>query len=190
MRTDGIRIRTLVIVALTLVASPLLAQSRSAQRPQPPAVPTVEVSPFVSMGSLAASKVGSAVLFPITSNLGVEVELGYRRGEGDIHALGSSVSMLYALPRLGRIAPYVAAGAGLEEHGVPFVRPGDSNILTQSKLAFTLNAGGGVKVPIDDRWSFRTDARWFTSRARQATDHWRLYQGVSLGVGGKSQGAR
>jgi hypothetical protein len=171
-----------VSLALILVASPVLAQIQTDQRSEPSGMPTVEVTSFVSMGSAASSRIGAAVDFPVTSNFSVEAELGYRQGEGDINALGSSINAIYTLPRFGRITPYIAAGAGLEEHGVPFVRPGGSEILTQSKLAFTLNAGGGVQVPVDDRWSLRTDARWFTSPFRNATDHWRVYQGVSFGV--------
>src|SRR5688572_10194117 len=73
----------------------------------------VEVTPYVGVGSAAASPVGAAVTFPFTSSLGVETDVAYRRGEGRIHALSSSTSLLYSLPRVGQSTPYVAGGVGL-----------------------------------------------------------------------------
>ena len=97
------------IVAFTLTASPVAAQSAKA----------VEVTPYVALGSAAASPVGAAVTFPVTATLSVETDVAYRRGEGDIHALSSSASLLYSLPRVGQATPYVAAGVGLSQYGAP-----------------------------------------------------------------------
>ena len=55
---------------------------------------TVEVTPYVALGTAAASPVGAIVTFPVTSTLSVETEVAYRRGEGNINALSSSVSLL------------------------------------------------------------------------------------------------
>src|SRR5882672_9808954 len=88
------------VVAFTLEALPVGAQDTQ----------TVEVTPYVALGSAAASPVGAAVTFPVTSTLSIETEVAYRRGEGGIHALSSSASLLYALPRLAQSTPYVAAG--------------------------------------------------------------------------------
>jgi hypothetical protein len=172
-----------VVFALTMAAAPALAQSASEQEPQPSRTSAVEVTPFLSMGSPRSARVGAAIDVPVTSNLSVEAELGYRRGEGDIHALSSSASVLYTLPRLGRVAPYLAAGAGLEDYGTPVLLPGRSELVTQSKLAFAVNAGGGLRVPVDDKWSLRSDARWFKALGRNGSEHWRLYQGISLKAG-------
>src|SRR5512141_2489623 len=90
------------VVAFSLEALPVGAQDAR----------TVEVTPYVALGSAAASPVGAAVTFPVTSTLSVETDVAYRRGEGRIHALSSSTSLLYALPRLRRSASYVAAGVG------------------------------------------------------------------------------
>ena len=79
----------------------------------------VEVTPYVALGSSGASPVGAIVTFPVTSTLSVESETAYRRAEGDIHALSSSVSLLYFLPRVGRATPYVAGGIGLAQYGAP-----------------------------------------------------------------------
>ena len=77
------------LVAFTLGAWPVRAQDAK----------TVEVAPYVALGSAAASPVGVAVTFPVSSTLGVETDVAYRRGEGRIHALSSSASLLYFLPR-------------------------------------------------------------------------------------------
>ena len=81
------------LVAFTLGALPVGAQDAK----------TVEVTPYVALGSAAASPVGAAVTFPVTSTLSVETDVAYRRGEGGIHALSSSTSLLYFLPRVGQI---------------------------------------------------------------------------------------
>ena len=66
---------------------------------------TVEVTPYVALGSEMASPVGAAVTFPVTSTLSVETDVAYRRGEGRIHALSSSTSLLWFLPRFGQSTP-------------------------------------------------------------------------------------
>ena len=62
------------LVAFALTAVPVGAQDAKA----------VEVTPYVALGSAAASPVGAAVTFPVTSTLSVETDVAYRRGEGDI----------------------------------------------------------------------------------------------------------
>lgn len=183
---------SLAAFALAIAAAPALAQDTTGQEPQRSRIPAVEITPFVSLGSPTSSRVGAAVAVPVTDDLSVEAEMGYRRGEGDINALSSSVSLLYSLPSLGRVTPYVAAGAGLEEFGTPVPLPGSADLFTQKKLAFAVNAGGGVKVPVDDKWSLRSDARWYKALGRNGSEHWRLYQGATLGVGkrGGSAGER
>ena len=81
-----------VMVMLTLGAWPVRAQDAQA----------VEVTPYVAVGSAEASPVGAAVTFPVTSRFSFETDVAYRRGEGRIHALSSSTSLLYALPRVGQ----------------------------------------------------------------------------------------
>ena len=62
------------VILLAAGASPAAAQSSGTDNPAP-----VEVTPFVSMGSYPSSRVGVAVAFPLTPNLSVESEVGYRR---------------------------------------------------------------------------------------------------------------
>src|SRR4051812_21133789 len=88
------------LVAFTLHAWPVAAQDG---RP-------VEVTPYVGFGTAAASPVGAAVTFPVTPTLSVETDVAHRRGEGNMHAMSSSVSLLYSLPRLGHAAPYLVGG--------------------------------------------------------------------------------
>ena len=133
----------LTIVVFTFVASPAVGQDAKA----------VEVTPFVALGSTGASPFGVAIVFPVTSTLDIETEVGYRRGEGRIHALSSSTSLLWNLPRVGRVAPYLAAGVGLAQYGAPVLSPGGYPIATQSRTAVTVNAGGGLKPGSMTRWT-------------------------------------
>ena len=67
------------LVALTLEAAPAWAQDAK----------TIEVTPYVAVGSAAPPPVGAAVTFPVTSTLSVETDVAYRR-EGGIPALSST----------------------------------------------------------------------------------------------------
>lgn len=143
----------------------------------------VQVTPYVALGSDAASPVGAAVTFPVTSQLSVETEVAYRRGEGRIHALSSNTSLLFFLPRAGQSTPYVAAGVGLSQYGAPVYSFLEYPIGAQPRMAFTVNAGGGLKVPMNEKLDLRTDARWFKSFGRQGSEQFRVAQGISFDVG-------
>ena len=163
----------LALVAFTLAAPPVLAQEAR----------TVEVTPYVAIGSAGASPVGAAVTFPLTSNLGVETDVAYRRGEGRIHALSTNTTLLWFLPRVGRSTPYLAAGVGLSQFGAPIFSSVGPPIATQSRLAMTVNAGGGLKVPVNDKLDLRTDARWFKSFGKHGSEQFRVAQGISFDAG-------
>ena len=164
--------------AFALVAFALEASPARAQNARP-----VEVTPYVALGSAGASPVGASVTFPVTSTLSVETDIAYRRGEGRIHALSSSASLLYLLPRAGQTTPYVAAGIGLSQYGAPLFSSDGPPIGTQSRVAMTLNAGGGLKIPMNEQLDLRTDARWFKSLGRHGSEQFRVAQGVSFDVG-------
>ena len=161
------------LVAFTLEALPVGAQDAK----------TVEVTPYVALGSAAASPVGVAVTFPVTSTLSVETDVAYRRGEGRIHALSSSTSLLRSLPRVGQSTPYVAAGVGLSQYGAPVFSSNGRPIGTQPSVAMTVNAGGGLKMPMNEKLDLRTDARWFKSFGFQGSEQFRVAQGISFDVG-------
>jgi hypothetical protein len=161
------------LVAFTLAALPVWAQDAK----------TVEVTPYVALGSAGASPVGAAVTFAVTSKLGVETDVAYRRGEGDIHALSTSTSLLWFLPSIGKSTPYLAGGVGLSQYGAPVVASDGPPIGTESRVAMTMNAGGGLKMPLNDKLGLRTDARWFKSFGNQGSEQFRVSQGISFGAG-------
>jgi opacity protein-like surface antigen len=138
----------------------------------------IEVTPYVSAGSAAASGVGAAVRWPIGSKFGVELETELKRDQ--ITAVAIALSLVYDLPSIGRVTPYVAGGVGLAQHGVVYFRPG-GELLRGTATGLTLNAGGGVRVPVTDRWGVRSDARLLSGD----TDSWRIFNGATFGVGGK-----
>ena len=161
------------LVALTLAALPARAQDAK----------VIEVTPYVGLGTEAASPIGTAVTFPVTSTLSVETDVAYRRGEGHINALSLNTSLLYSLPRLGESTPYVAAGVGLAQYGALVFGSDGRPIGTQPSLAMTVNAGGGLKTPIKENLDLRTDARWFKSFGKQGWEQFRVAQGISFDAG-------
>jgi hypothetical protein len=166
-------------VLLMAVALPAQAQSRASE--EVGATPVI-VTPFLSLGDPLSSRVGTAITFPVTEAFSLEAELGYRNAE--MHAVSAHLSALYDLPRWRRMAPYLAAGAGLEQYGIASEQP-NGTLATQPRTAFSINAGGSVKVPVTNDWGLRTDARWFNGLGIQASEHWRVYNGVSSRAGGK-----
>lgn len=164
-----------VLVCSSVASAPGYAQTRGDVGVTRPA--DVEISPFVSLGSDPSSRIGAAIRFAWLSNLSVEAEFGYLPGE--IDALSASANLLYDLPRVGRIIPYLAAGVGLEQYGAAIQAPG-GGVIALSQTTFTVNAGGGVRVPVSDAWGIRTDARWTNGLARFAPEHWRVYNGVTF----------
>ena len=167
------RVAVVALVAFTLEAVPVAAQDATA----------VEITPYVALGSDAAPPVGTAVAFPVTSMLSIETDVAYRRGEGDIHALSTNMSLLWFLPRMGRSTPYLAGGAGLSQYGSPLFSSNGPPIGTQSRVALTVNAGGVVKMQVRDKLDLRTDARWFKSFGREASEQFRVAQGISFDIG-------
>ena len=168
---------TPVVLVIVLVTGVLPAAAQSTDRDK--AAP-VEVTPYASLGSYPSPRVGAAIAFPLTQTLSVESEVGYRHDMAG--RLSVAASLLYDLPRIGRLMPYLAAGAGLEEYFTALKLP-DGALAAQSRTAFAINAGGGLKVPVDDNWGIRTDARWFNGLGSEAGEHWRLYNGVTFPTG-------
>ena len=174
----------MAILVLAIMPSPARAQdARIVPAPDRTTPPAIEVTPFVSLDSRGAIPIGAAITFPLNPAFGIETEVGYRRAEGHLNALSSSASVLYYLPRIGRTSPYLATGIGLAQYGAPIVSREGSVTGTASRVAFEINAGGGLKIPVDETWDMRTDARWFKSFGRNAAEHWRVSHGVSFDVG-------
>ena len=161
------------LVVFTLGALPVRAQDAK----------PVEVTPYVALGSEMASPVGAAVTFPVTSKLSVETDVAHRRAEGNIGAMSLGASLLYDLPRVGQSTPYLAAGVGLAQYGALVASSDGSPIGTQPRVAITVNAGGGLKMPINDKLALRTDARWGKFLNVQGPSEWfRVAQGISFDV--------
>jgi hypothetical protein len=160
------------IVVFTLGALPVAAQEEKG----------VEVTPYVGIGTAGAPPVGTAVTFPLTSTFSIETDVAYRPGEGRIHALSTGTSLVYALPCVGKATPYVAAGVGISQYGAPVFSANGRPIGTEARVALTVNAGGGLKMPVNDTLDLRTDARWFKSFGRQGSEQFRVAQGISFDV--------
>ena len=174
----------LVVLVLAVPASPVRAQDVPAiPAPDQPTPPAIEVTPFVSLDSRGVTPIGAAISFPVSPIFSIETEVGYRRAEGGLNALSSSVNVLYFLPRIGRTTPYLATGIGLAQYTAPFVSREGSVIGTQFGTALEVNAGGGLKAAVDEKWDMRTDARWYKSFGGHASEHWRVSHGVSFDVG-------
>jgi hypothetical protein len=109
--------------------------------------------------------------------------VAYRRGEGRIHALSTNISLLWFVPRVGQSTPYAAAGVGLSQYGAPVFSYDGPPIGTQSRVAATVNLGGGMKTPVNDKLDLRTDARWFKSFGKQGSEQFRVAQGISFDAG-------
>ena len=182
MKTLSFANPTVVALLLAVSASPAQAQGAAlVPAPDQPTPPAIEVTPFVSLDSRNSTPIGAAISFPVSSKFSIETEVGYRRAEGHLNALSSSVSVLYFLPRIGRTTPYLATGIGLGQYSAPIVLP--QGIATQLGVAVEVNAGGGLKTKVDEKWDMRTDARWYKSFGRHSSEHWRVSHGVSFDVG-------
>jgi len=138
----------------------------------------IEITPFVSLSSNTASGIGAAVRWPLISNFSLEVETAGRWSE--IAALSASANLLFDLPAFHGATPYLAAGIGLDQYGFAMTAPG-GGVSPQTGTAVTVNAGGGVRVPVSDNWGMRTDARWSNGLGAKAPERWRLYNGVTYG---------
>jgi opacity protein-like surface antigen len=145
------------------------AQDRSRARP--------EITPFAFLGSDTSGGLGGAVRWALPARLSLELEGSYRRT--DVAPLSTNVSLLFDLPDVGRVTPYLAAGVGLDQFAfADQSAPGP--LVAQTGTGFAVNAGGGVRIRADENWGIRTDARWSNGIGRRAPERWRLYNGVTF----------
>jgi hypothetical protein len=190
--------RSLVLVTCALLSAPALAGAQqalpAAGAQQPPPAPEahnlpVEVSPFVSSGG-DSSSVGVAVRWPFMARLGLEFEAEYRHmlarplmNSLENNGVNGNINLVADLPAIWRVRPFLLGGGGLEHYNF-LVQP-EPYFLRDSGVSFVVNVGGGVRVPINDRFGIRTEVRW--------TDGWtkgdpgggfRMFYGATVGVGG------
>jgi hypothetical protein len=163
-----------VVIAMLAVATSASAQDDTTQtgfRATP------EITPYVFMGSNGSSGVGTAVRWPMPNHFSFEVETNSRRSE--VARLNANFSLLFDLPEIGRVTPYVAAGVGLDQYAYAETAP-SGVMLAETGTAFSVNAGGGIRILADESWGMRTDARWFNGIGRKAPERLRLYNGVTF----------
>ena len=191
--------RSLVLVTCALLSAPALAgaqQAPTAGAHQAP--PTrdardlpIEVSPFVS-SSGNSSGVGAAVRWPFAARFGLEFEAEYRHTPADPlrgaslenNGVNGNVNLVYDLPAIGRVRPFVLGGGGLEHYAF-LVQP-EPYFLSDTGVSFVVNVGGGVRVAINDRFGIRTEVRWADGWTKGApTSSLRIFYGATVGVGGR-----
>lgn len=165
--------------ALLALSADAHAQSTAAPARTPAAV---EVSPFVSTASGDASGVGATVRWPLVSRirLGLEVDTEFRSGVS--HGLNSSVNAVFDLPGFRRVTPDVVGGAGFERYSVSDLLP-QFGLFTRTTTAPYWNIGGGIRVPINERWGFRADVRLSDGFDNRAPDRVRVFWGATVGLG-------
>lgn len=190
--------RSLVFVTCAMLSAPAVAGAQQAplavDAPSPSARGTrdlpVEISPFVSSGGESTS-VGVGVRWPFMARLGLEFEAEYRStsarpiyGSLENNGVNGNVNLVVDLPSIGRVRPFVLGGGGLEHYNL--LLQSDPFFLRDAGVSFVVNAGGGVRVPINDRVGVRTELRW--------TDGWtkgdpgggfRMFYGATVGIGGR-----
>jgi hypothetical protein len=189
--------RSLVLVTCTLLSGPALAGAQplpTAGAQQPPPAPEVrnlpiEVTPFVSSGG-DSSSVGVAVRWPFMTRLGLEFEAEYRHMPArplvralENNGVNGSVNLVVDMPAIWRVRPFLLGGGGLEHYN--FEEQAAPYFLRDSGVSFVLNAGGGVRVPINDRFGIRAELRWTDGWTKG--DPWggfRMFYGATVGVGG------
>lgn len=176
MRNQGI---VVALVCTMLAATSARAQDGSAQAPSHG---SAEITPYVFLGSLTSSGVGAAVRWPLRARFSIELETSIRRSK--VSPLSSNLSLLFDLPEVARVTPYVVGGIGLDQYAFADSSPA-GNLIAQANTAFSVNAGGGVRVRGDENWGIRTDARWFNGIGERAPERWRLYNGVTFGRKGR-----
>ena len=187
--------RTVSWVAGVLLALPGLAR---AQAVSPTPAPPIEISPFVSTGLGDSAGVGASVRWPISVKFAIEAEAEFRHTDGrlnydtaDNDGFNGSLNLIYDLPRLGRATPYVLGGGGLEHWAQPipigpYSLTGPPPLtVSNSGTSFVINAGGGVRVAITERWGLRAEARWSDGWAQGAPESVRIFYGATVGLGGK-----
>ena len=168
-----------LMYALLVVAATAEAQDAPA-RPSADRLP-VEVSTFLAVGALDASSTGVTARMPIRARRASRPKPngGWRRsaasGRGQPRA---------DLRKPGRVTPYVIGGAGIDRYKVSLGGPQQGST-TQLTSALSVNAGGGVRIPLNARWGMRTDARISNGIGRSPT-RWRVFYGMTANVGGGS----
>lgn len=177
---------------LAIVAFLLSGSTAGAQDAQ-----GLQVTPYAALGTGSASPVGALVTFPVTSQLSVEGDVGYRHTNEktttgmpvqSLSGFSYNGSVLWSLPRVRSLTPYAAAGFGSTQFHTPATVTTDAGPLAvfASRMGLRANVGGGLKRRVTDRLELRTDVRWFmpvaTTRGMEPYDRGHMRVGVGLGI--------
>jgi hypothetical protein len=153
-----------------------VAQPAHSQPKQTDTSPAGAQAPFVAFGSSASSATGVGVTWPLASKLNIEFETDDRTPRA---ALSTHVSLLFELPPIGAVRPYLAGGLRVDQSATAAQPRGQGLMLRGTTYA--IDAGGGLRVPVNQNWQFRSDARWFQGVGSKAQERWRVYNGVTFG---------
>jgi opacity protein-like surface antigen len=176
------RIAPVLFAALMWSPSPAVAQSVAQPK-------TWTVTPFIDLAvgtnaPTGSGGIGAAVGYDLTSNLGVEGELGRLFDvSGDDENIDWSVTsfsgnVIYHFDVV-RVTPYATVGLGFSRSSVHVDHPDPVALVQPSSTEVTVNFGGGVKYPISDRLLARADLRRFQANDL-APDYWRIYGGLTF----------
>ena len=182
--------RSLIAVFVVLIGSSFTASPASAQSIARPASWTL--TPFlhasVDVGDPAPANsfgLGFAVGYDWTANLGFEGEVSHlfdvAGDDADIDwsVTSFSANAIYHFD-VQRVTPYATFGLGFERSSHSFKDALDLPDLSTNEIS--VNFGGGVKYPLNDRWVARGDLRRFAANDL-APDYWRLYGGLTYNLG-------
>ena len=172
------------ILMVVSIAVPATAQAQSVARPGSwTLTPFLHTSAGVGDPAPADSfGLGFAVAYDWTANLGFEGEVSHLfdiagdSADVDWSITNFSANAIYHFD-VRRVTPYATFGLGFERSGM------GSNVLDPvgddlSSSEISVNFGGGVKYPLNDRWIARADLRRFQANDL-APDYWRLYGGLT-----------
>jgi opacity protein-like surface antigen len=177
--------RTVSWVAGALLALPLYAHAQAASQQ----VGAIEIQPFVSSGWGSGAGTGAAVRWPIAEKFSLLGDVEFRHDDGNLLTfegdnLYATLNLVFDLPSAGRFTPYVLGGGGLEHYRLR-LDSAPAEIAPRTGRSFVTNAGGGVRMAINDRWGIRTEVRWTDGWADGAPQSLHIYYGATIGVGGK-----
>ena len=177
------RLNRVVVQMSCAFATLFCVQPAQAQSIEPPPgeaakQPAVEVTPFVGLGSPGSARAGAAVAFVLTPKVRLESEVAYHPRA----LFSSSVNLLYSLPHVGAVEPYVTAGIGLCQNESAVQAPVPGGLLIQRSVGLVVNAGTGFIVPVREGVGYRLDARWSNPLGIQP-ESWRIYHGATFGIG-------
>jgi opacity protein-like surface antigen len=175
----------MLVAAATLLPAAAAAQQGPIIEPR-----TITMTPFLGSGFAVSNDLdsslalGAGIGYDLTRNLGFEGEFSRvfdvvgDNDNLDWSVMNFTASVLYHFD-VPRVAPYAAFGIGLEHSNPDYDVIDPAALVIGSSNEIAWNFGGGVKVPLTERFLARADLRRFQANDL-APDYWRLYGGISF----------